>query len=104
MSWIHIDDAVGGLLECLDVQSLQGAVNLTSPTPVTNRELSKTLGRVLGRPAVLPVPKLALQAMFGEMSTVITTGHRVIPARLLDAGYRFRQPDLEPALRELLGR
>jgi hypothetical protein len=104
VSWIHIDDVVGGLLESLDVESLKGAVNLTSPTPVTNRELSKTLGRVLGRPAVLPVPKLALQAMFGEMSTVVTTGHRVIPARLLDAGYRFRQPDLEPALRELLGR
>ena len=104
VSWIHVDDAVGGLLECIDVQSLQGAVNVTSPTPVTNRELSRTLGRVLGRPAVLPVPKLALQAMFGEMSTVVTTGHRVIPARLLAAGYRFRQPDLEPALRELLGR
>jgi hypothetical protein len=104
VSWIHIDDVVGGLLESLDVQSLRGAVNLTSPTPVTNRELSKTLGRVLGRPAVLPVPKLALQAMFGEMSTVVTTGHRVIPTRLLEAGYRFRQPDLEPALRELLGR
>jgi hypothetical protein len=104
VSWIHIDDLVGGLLACVDVQSLQGAVNVTSPTPVTNHELSKTLGRVLGRPAVLPVPKLALRAMFGEMSTVVTTGHRVIPARLLEAGYRFRLPDLEAALRELLGR
>jgi hypothetical protein len=104
VSWIHIDDVVGGLLECLDVRSLQGAVNLVSPSPVTNRELSKTLGRVLGRPAVLPVPSLALRAMFGEMSTVVTTGHRVIPSRLLEAGYRFRLPELEPALRELLGR
>jgi uncharacterized protein len=104
VSWIHIDDVVGGLLECLDVESLQGPINLTSPAPVTNRELSKALGRVLGRPAVLPVPKLALRAIFGEMSTVVTTGQRVIPARLLEAGYGFRQPELEPALRELLSR
>ena len=91
VSWIHIDDVVGGLLKCLDDQALGGPVNLTSSAPVTNRELSKTLGRVLGRPAVLPVPKLAVRAIFGEMSTVVTTGHRVIPARLLEAGYRFRQ-------------
>lgn len=102
--WIHIDDVVGALLECLDVESLQGPVNTVAPNPVTNRELAKTLGRVLGRPAVLPLPKPAMKLMFGEMSTVITTGQRVIPERLLEAGYRFRHPELEPALRELLGR
>jgi uncharacterized protein len=104
VSWIHIDDLVGGLLACLDNETLRGPVNLTGPNPVTNRELSKTLGRVLGRPAVLPVPELAVRVAYGEMSTVVTTGQRVIPARLLEAGYRFRLPDLEPALRELLGR
>jgi uncharacterized protein (TIGR01777 family) len=102
--WIHIDDVVGTLLECLAVESLEGPINTVAPNPVTNRELSKTLGRVLGRPAVLPVPELAVRVMFGEMSTVVTTGQRVIPARLLEAGYRFRQPELEAALRELLGR
>jgi uncharacterized protein len=102
VSWIHTDDEVGGLLAALDDESLRGPVNLVAPNPVTNHDLSKALGRVLGRPAVLPVPKLALQLAYGEMSTVVTTGHRVIPARLLEAGYRFRQPELEPALRELL--
>ena len=104
VSWIHMSDEVGGLLAALDDETLRGPLNLVAPNPVTNRELSKALGRVLGRPAVLPVPKLALQVAFGEMSSVVTTGHRVIPARLLDAGYRFRQPNLELALGELLGR
>lgn len=102
VSWIHIDDEVGGLLECIDDQSLRGPVNLTAPNPATNGELSKALGRVLGRPAILPVPGFALRILYGEMAEVITTGQRVIPARLLAAGYSFRQSDLEPALRDLL--
>ena len=101
--WIHISDEVGALLAALDEDTLHGPVNLVAPNPVTNRTLSKELGRALGRPAVLPVPKLALQLAFGEMSSIVVTGQRVIPARLLDAGYRFRQPELEPALHDLLG-
>jgi hypothetical protein len=103
VSWIHIDDEVGALLECIDDQSLQGPVNLTAPSPVTNGELSKTLGRVLGRPAVVPVPGFAVRLLDGEMAEVVTTGHRALPARLLGAGYSYRQPELEPALRNLLG-
>jgi uncharacterized protein (TIGR01777 family) len=102
VSWIHIDDAVGGLLRCLDESSLAGPVNLTAPTPVTNRELSRTLGRVLRRPAVLPVPALALRLRYGEMAQVVTTGQRVLPARLERAGYEFRYPELESALRAVL--
>ena len=104
VSWIHIDDVVGGILHCLDVESLRGPVNLTAPAPVTNGELSKALGRALRRPAVVPVPGFALRLAYGEMSTVVTTGHRVIPERLLEAGYRFRHPDLDAALRDVLRR
>lgn len=104
VSWIHLDDVVGALIAALETEALRGPVNLTAPSPVTNRELSKALGRVLGRPAVLPVPAAALRIAYGEMAQVVTTGQRVVPSRLLEAGYRFRQPDLEPALRDLLGR
>lgn len=101
--WIHLGDVVGGLLRCLDDPGLAGAVNLTAPQPVTNRELSRTLGRVLRRPALMPVPAPALRLLYGEMATVVTTGQRALPARLEQAGFAFRWPALEPALRELLG-
>jgi uncharacterized protein (TIGR01777 family) len=100
--WIHLGDVVGGLLHCLDDTGIDGAVNLTAPEPVTNRELSRALGRVLHRPAVLPVPGLAVQLLYGEMSTIVTTGQRVVPARLLESGYSFAHADLEPALRDVI--
>jgi uncharacterized protein (TIGR01777 family) len=103
VSWVHIDDVVGGLLQSLDEQSLSGPVNLTAPSPVTNAELTKTLGRVLHRPAVLPVPGVALRMLYGEMAQIITTGQRVLPARLEHTGYEFRYATLEPALRHVLG-
>ncbi|MGZ4266377.1 MAG: TIGR01777 family oxidoreductase [Solirubrobacteraceae bacterium] len=100
--WIHLDDVVGAMLRCLDDDAATGPVNLTAPNPVTNAELSKTLGRVLHRPAVLPVPGLALKALYGEMATIVLTGQRAVPARLGDLGYEFRHPQLEPALRDVL--
>ncbi len=102
--WIHLDDVVAGILYCIDEGEPDRAVNLTAPTPVTNAELSKTLGRVLGRPAVLPVPAAGLRLLYGEMAQVVTTGQRVIPAKLQRLGYEFRYPELEPALRDVLGR
>jgi uncharacterized protein len=102
--WIHLDDVVGGMLRCLDDASLNGAVNLTGPNPVTNAELSRALGRVLHRPAVLPVPAFALRVLYGEMSVIVTTGQRVVPERLKRAGYEFRFHDVEPALRDVLRR
>ena len=102
--WIHLDDVVGGLVQCIDDPRLSGPVNLTAPTPVTNRELSHALGHVLHRPAVFPVPAFGVQLLFGEMSAVVTTGQRVIPSRLTDAGYTFEHPELEGALRDVLGR
>jgi uncharacterized protein len=97
--WVHLDDVVGSLLFCVDTQTAHGPVNVTAPTPVTNRELSKVLGRVLHRPAVAPVPALALKALYGEMSQVVLSGVRALPRRLRELGYTFRQPELEVALR-----
>lgn len=102
--WIHADDVVGALLFCLDSPDASGPVNLTAPEPVTNGELSKALGRVLGRPAVAPVPALAVKALYGEMSSIVTTGARVVPRRLEELGYHFRRPELEAALRSATGK
>jgi hypothetical protein len=91
--WLVIEET-GGPEETLS--------NLTAPTPVTNAELSRTLGRVLHRPAVLPVPGLALQLLYGEMASIVLTGARVLPARLRQLGYDFAHPELEGALRDVL--
>jgi uncharacterized protein len=105
MPWIHVGDEVRLLLWALDTDRASGTYNATAPNPVTNREFSKALGRVLGRPAVVPVPKLALKARFGgELGEVAAGGQRTVPRRALDAGFEFRHPELEPALSDLLGR
>jgi hypothetical protein len=103
MSWIHIDDEVGILLWALEDEKVSGTVNSTAPNPVTNRELSKAIGRALHRPALVPVPSLALNLMFGsEFAEVLKGGQRVMPRRALDLGYEFRHPDLDEALGNLL--
>jgi uncharacterized protein (TIGR01777 family) len=102
--WIHLDDVVGAMLFCLGRPDATGPVNLTAPNPVTNAELSRVLGRVLKRPAFLPVPALAVKALYGEMSEIVITGQRAVPARLGQLGYGFRHPKLEAALRDVLGR
>lgn len=100
--WVHLDDVVGVLLRCVDDPHARGPVNVTAPQAVTNRELSRALGRVLRRPAVLPVPAFALRALYGEMASIVVTGQNVAPRRLEELGYRFRQPQLEPALTDVL--
>jgi uncharacterized protein (TIGR01777 family) len=103
LPWIHVDDEVGMLLWALDDEQVSGTLNAVAPEVVTNKEFSKTLGRVLGRPAVLPVPKLALSAVFGsELAETVAGGQRVVPRRAQDLGYEFRYPTLEPALRAAL--
>jgi uncharacterized protein (TIGR01777 family) len=102
VSWIHLRDVVGMLLAALEDERWEGPVNATAPDPVTNRELSRQLGRVLGRPALMPVPGLALRALYGEMSEVVTKGARVLPAKALVLGYEFAHPRLEQALRAAL--
>ncbi|HVC06052.1 MAG TPA: TIGR01777 family oxidoreductase [Solirubrobacterales bacterium] len=103
MSWIHIEDEVGILLWALEDKRVSGVLNATAPNPVTNRELSEALGRALGRPAVIPVPGLALDLIFGrEFAAVLKGGQRALPRRALDLGYEFQHPDLEEALADLL--
>jgi uncharacterized protein (TIGR01777 family) len=103
MSWIHIEDEVGVLLWALDDERVSGLVNATAPKPVTNRELSKALGRALHRPAVVPVPGLTLDLMYGrEFGQVLRGGQRVMPRRALDLGYEFKHPELDGALEDLL--
>ncbi len=103
MSWIHVDDETGILLWALDGEGVSGVINATAPNPVSNRELSKTLGRVLRRPAAIPVPGFVLNLMYGgEFAETIRGGQRVIPRRTLDLGYSFEHPELEPALHDLL--
>jgi hypothetical protein len=99
--WVKLDDVVGAMLFCLDTEALAGPVNVTAPEPVTNKDLSKALGRVLKRPAFAPVPALAVKTLYGEMATVVTTGVRAVPAKLAEHGYSFRAPDLEEALRDV---
>jgi uncharacterized protein (TIGR01777 family) len=103
LPWIHIDDEVALLLWALDDEKVSGPVNASSPNPVTNREFAKTLGRVLGRPAVFPVPGFAVSMMRGrELAETVKGGQRVVPRRALDLGFGFTYPELEPALRDLL--
>ena len=105
LPWIHIDDEVGMLLWALDDEQVTGTINAASPNPVTNREFSKTLGRVLKRPAVMPVPGFAVSLMRGsELAETVKGGQRVMPRRALDLGYSFQHPELEPALKDLLRR
>jgi uncharacterized protein (TIGR01777 family) len=100
--WIHLDDVVGALIHCATDARATGPVNLTAPAPATNAELARALGRVLHRPAVLPVPALALRLLYGEMAQIVNTGQRAVPKALEQAGYRFRHPALEPALADVL--
>jgi uncharacterized protein len=102
--WIHTDDVAGAMAFLLSAEGATGPVNLGAPEPVTNRELSKALGRVLRRPAVAPVPGFAVKLLYGEMASIVTTGVRMVPARLSELGYEFARPDLEDALREATGR
>jgi uncharacterized protein (TIGR01777 family) len=103
VSWIALLDIVNAMLHVLAHDDLSGPVNLTAPAPVPNRELAKTLGKVLGRPAIVTVPAFALRLAFGpDGAAMLQSGQRVLPARLVASGFRFSLPTLEPALRYLL--
>jgi uncharacterized protein (TIGR01777 family) len=105
LSWISLDDLVGATHHALFTTELERAVNLTGPEPVTNSEFTGILARVLRRPALIPVPAVALRLLFGEMADeLLLGGVRVLPQRLLQTGYQFRHGTLERALRHLLGR
>jgi uncharacterized protein (TIGR01777 family) len=102
LSWIHRDDVVALLLLAVDNPEARGPINGTAPNPVTNGEFSRALGRALGRPSFLRTPRFALRALLGEVSGLVTTGQRVLPARALALGYSFRFPEIDAALRDVL--
>ncbi|MBS1885225.1 MAG: TIGR01777 family oxidoreductase [Actinobacteria bacterium] len=102
--WIHLADEIGILIWALDNEKVSGVVNATSPNPVTNKEWSKALGRALHRPAVLPIPGFATEVKFGrEFGRVAQGGQRVLPRRTEELGYAFEYPEIDGALRNLVG-
>ncbi len=105
MSWVAIDDVVGAVRHALTTDSLQGPVNVVAPSPVTNAEFTEVLGQVLRRPTLLALPEFAVRFVLGEMATnLLLVSARVQPSRLLATSYQFRFPQLEPALRHVLGK
>lgn len=103
LSWIALDDLVAAIRHVLGDESTRGAVNAAAPGAVTNRDFVRCLGRVLGRPAILRAPAAALRVLLGEMADeALLASARVVPRRLLERGFTFRFPELEPALRHVL--
>jgi uncharacterized protein len=102
MPWIHVDDVVGIYLAALDGDAWHGPINAGAPEPVTNKAFSKALGRALHRPAIAPVPAVAIHTLYGEMAEIVTKGQRVVPKAALEHGYAFAHPDLDEALRSAL--
>ena len=102
VSWIHMEDLLAMLAWLLENENTQGEYNGTAPTPVSNRELSTTLGRVLHRPAIVPLPGFVLRLVLGEVAELVLGGQHVTPDRAVTEGFSFRFSELEPALRDLL--
>ncbi len=103
MSWVHLDDEVRALRFLMENPQAHGAFNIAAQ-PVTNRQFSRALGKAMRRPAWIPVPAFALRLLFGEMSSVLLQGQRVSSQKLLDHGFQFSFPEIDSALRGLLGR
>jgi len=105
LSWVAVDDAAAAIVESLEREELRGPVNVTAPRAVTNAEFTKALARVLRRPALLPAPGFALRAVLGGLADeLLLSGQRVVPRVLLEHGFSFRFPEIEPALRHYLDR
>jgi uncharacterized protein len=103
MPWIHIEDLVRMMVFAVEHESVRGPINGVGPAPVTNREFTKTLGKVLSRPTIFPpVPGFMLKLMFGEFGQILLYSQRVLPQKALDAGFAFQFQQLEPALRDVL--
>jgi uncharacterized protein (TIGR01777 family) len=103
VSWIHHADLAGLLLLALDDARAAGPINGTAPNPVTNKALAKALGRAMGRPSFMPAPKFMLRLVLGQVASLVTTGQRVLPRRALELGYTFRFPEIDGALKDILG-
>jgi len=103
-AWVHRDDVIGLIVHALNTQELEGPVNATAPNPLRQAEFAKVLGKILHRPAFLPVPAFALKLMLGEFSNELLSSKRTLSKKAQDAGYSFKFPELEEALREVLDR
>jgi NAD dependent epimerase/dehydratase family enzyme len=100
--WVHVDDVVGIARAALADDRYQGAVNVTAPNAARQRDVAKALGRVVHRPAVVPAPAFALKLLLGGFAEELLGSRHMLPARATELGYAFRQPELEPALRDLV--
>ncbi|OGV59885.1 MAG: TIGR01777 family protein [Lentisphaerae bacterium RIFOXYA12_FULL_48_11] len=103
MSWITLDDVLSAIQHILRHDTLKGPVNLTAPNPVTNQEFTKILGKVLRRPVLMHIPSFAIKVIMGEMAkALILNSIRITPRKLIDSGFKFKHPDLLPALTYIL--
>ena len=103
MSWIHINDLIGIILHCIEKDNIQGPVNGTSPSPVTNQQFTKTLGKVLNRPTFFSMPAAVIKIAMGQMGEeLLLAGKKILPKKILSAGYTFRYEDLEEALADVV--
>jgi uncharacterized protein len=102
VSWIHRADVIGLFCFCLENESVSGPINTISPNPVTAKEFADILGKVLGKPSMLPIPAFALRILVGELANYLLASQRILPKRALEYGYVFQYPDLEKALSDLL--
>jgi len=103
MSWIALDDMISAIMYIMEKSSLFGPVNLVAPHPKTNKDFTKTLGKVIKRPTIMPLPAFAARLLFGEMAdALLLSSTRVVPKKLIDAGYSFEYPELQPALEHIL--
>ena len=102
LPWIHIEDEVRAIQFLIENDQAQGAFNICAPEPVTNRAMSKAIGKAIGRPSLLPVPGFALKLMLGEAASLVLDGQRQVPDKLQAVGFTFNHPDLVPAIRHLV--
>lgn len=101
-SWVHMQDLVEAFIFLLGKKEISGPVNLCSPEPVRNKELGAAIGRILHRPSFMPAPGFMIKLILGEFGSVLLEGQRVIPEKLLDAGYQFRYPGIDEALKNIV--
>lgn len=102
LSWIHVEDMVRMIQFCIENPAITGPVNGTAPTPLTNDQFGRIVGKVAGRPHWMPVPAFMMKLLFGELSVLLLEGQKVLPQKVLDHGFQFNYPTLEPALQQLL--
>jgi uncharacterized protein len=100
--WIHLKDEVAAICFLIDTKTANGVYNLSAPKPLTNKEFTQAIGKVLGRPTFMPVPAIAMKTLFGEMSTLLLDGQRQMPVRLVKDGFKFQFADATAALKDVL--